>query len=61
MKLNIRDIIIGYQNHNMKIEKEIIAVRNTGYTWKYIDSDKKFRSENSSDPFFDLGWKLKVN
>lgn len=45
----------------------ITDVRPTGYTWEYLDlgADRPddepqpdFISENSSDPFFELGWRL---
>ena len=39
------------------IRREITEVRDTGYTWRYPDiPDRDFWSENSTDPFFDLGW-----
>jgi hypothetical protein len=54
LKLNVGDRIVS-----LGIVREITAVRETGYTWRYPDKpDKDFLSENSNDPFFDLGWVL---
>lgn len=39
--------------------KKITEVRETGYTWSYLDvPERDFWSENSSDPFFEMGWKV---
>jgi hypothetical protein len=56
MKLNAGDKIIGTGNHNKDIVRKIIAVRKTGYDWKYPDIDEVFISENSNDPFFEWNW-----
>jgi hypothetical protein len=41
-----------------EIRREIIAVRPTGYTWRYPDiPDQTFDSENSNDPLFEWDWK----
>lgn len=45
--------------------REILDVCDTGYGWRYPDLDaitpaggeNYFRSENSTDPFFELGWR----
>lgn len=58
MKLSVGDTIIGTHPHNDGIIREILEVRKTGYTWKYPESDADFWSENSSDPFFVMGWEL---
>lgn len=44
--------------------REIVDVRPTGYGWKYPEygltcpdgKENYWWSENSSDPFFDVGW-----
>jgi len=49
---------------------EIVEVRATGYTWRYVPrqgdaqliaalgTQVTYRSENSSDPFFARGWTI---
>jgi hypothetical protein len=52
--------------HGTEIVIEIVDVRSTGYGWKYPDLGKVTPSgeenywwtENSSDPFLDVGWVL---
>lgn len=40
-----------------RIRRQIVAVRATGYTWRYPDiPGETFLSENSTDPFFEWGW-----
>jgi len=51
------DIIIGVEHHNLDIKKEILKKRKTGYNWKYLEGNWVYRSENSSDPYFEWGWK----
>ncbi len=58
MKLSVGDKIYGQQHHNKGIIREIVDVRDTGYTWKYPDHDDTYWSENSNDPFFEFGWEL---
>ena len=61
MKLKVGDTIVGYEKYNDGIERTITEVRQSGYTWKYAnDGFRDYWSENSSDPFFDWGWKLKI-
>lgn len=57
MELKIGDKVIGYGKHNEGIIREITAVRNKGYSWRYEDSSNEYLSENSSDPLFEMGWK----
>lgn len=50
---------------NESVVREIVDVRSTGYGWKYPDlgtvtptgGENYFASENSSDPFFEYGWR----
>lgn len=54
-KFNIGDVLV-----NGSVEREIIEVRDTGYTWRYPEApDKDFWSENSNDPLLEWGWELK--
>lgn len=47
-----------------EVQREIVDVRPTGYSWKYPDLgettpsgvENYWISENSSDPFFEVGW-----
>lgn len=57
MKLQEGDVIRGRASHNKGIIRKITEVRATGYTWIYLDiPEMDFISENSNDPYFDLGW-----
>lgn len=49
-------------NTPIDMRRQITEVRKTGYTWIYPDTpDKDFLSENSNDPFFEMGRYKKVN
>lgn len=47
-----------------QVVREIVDVRDAGYGWRYPDmgehtpagGENYFLSENSTDPFFELGW-----
>lgn len=47
-----------------EVQREIVDIRPTGYGWKYPDlgettpsgAENYWISENSSDPFFEVGW-----
>lgn len=54
------DIIKGFGVDNNDIVIELLEERETGYTWKYPDNDRKFESEYSTDPFFRFMW-IKVD
>jgi len=59
MNLQVGDIVIGTQAHNRDVVREITEVRTTGYTWCCPDIEgQDWISENSCDPFFELGWEL---
>jgi hypothetical protein len=68
MKLNVGDCI-ERPGDALELVCEIIEVRPTGYTWRYLRrSDRvmrsalsvtgRYQSEFSGDPFFDQGWSL---
>jgi len=66
MKLSVGDTIISDPTvHGTEIQREIVDVRKAGYGWKYPDlgettpigTENYFWSENSTDPFFDYGWR----
>lgn len=53
----VGDLVKCLRPHAQGIVREILAVRRTGYTWRYPEvPDKDFWSENSNDPFLELGW-----
>lgn len=56
MKLVVGDII----ESRAGTRREITEARKTGYTWRYPETPDAgyWSSENSSDPFFELGWRL---
>lgn len=58
MKKDIRvgDVILP--RSRVSFARIITEVRDTGYSWRYVDrtEDHDFVSENSNDPFFELGW-----
>lgn len=56
MKLKVGDRVVW--NPDKDVIREIVEVRDTGYSWKYPDIDKTFLSENSNDPFFEMHWSL---
>lgn len=61
----MKDLRPGDLIHHGYVFREIVDVRPTGYGWRYPEhgkicpdgSENYWWSENSSDPFFVLGWK----
>jgi hypothetical protein len=59
-RFNVGDVIVGWG-----VVREITAVRDSGYEWRYPDQGEicasghinSFMSENSSDPFLEVGWR----
>lgn len=56
MDLKVGDLV-KLTNTKNEVVRKILEVRDTGYTWIYPDiPSRDFWSENSNDPFFELGW-----
>ena len=52
MSYKVGDVI-----KKQSVIRRITSVRKTGYSWQYVDIPNKiFYSENSNDPFFEVGW-----
>ncbi len=61
MNLNIDDIVVGTAMACAEgVKREITAVRDTGYSWRYPDIPDRgeWDTENSTDPFLEVGWEL---
>jgi len=58
---NVGDRIICTQKHSLGVERFIINVRLTGYSWVYPDMPNKGMcdTENSTDPMLECGWEIK--
>jgi hypothetical protein len=57
VQFKVGDTVVCVRSHASGVERKITAVRETGYTWVYPHTpDRTFITENSSDPFLELGW-----
>lgn len=55
--IEVGDYVIGYGASQLGVIRKITRKRKTGFTWLYpFGSRSDFWSENSSDPFFVMGW-----
>ena len=56
-RYNVGNVLVKKEKGKEPIYREIIEVRETGYSWKYPDVPHRvFYSEDSSDPFFEWKW-----
>ena len=58
IRFNVGDVLVKKEKGQEPIHRKIIAVRDSGYSWIYVDDEKEteFYSEDSSDPFFEWKW-----
>lgn len=68
MQLQVGDLI---ERGNETLAIEIVAVRPTGYTWRYVLRDRRgvlhfqvaaptYQSDRGDDPLFDRGWRVMI-
>ncbi len=52
MKFKPGDIVVGTEEHTRGVRREIVSVRETGYTWRYHGIPAmEFETDDLSDPF----------
>lgn len=52
MKFKTGDIVVGTEAHTRGVKREIVAVRATGYTWRYPGiTSMEFETDSLYDPF----------
>lgn len=59
-RFNVGDVLVKKEKGQEPIHRKITAVRDSGYSWIYVDDEREieFYSEDSSDPFFEWKWEL---
>jgi hypothetical protein len=55
-KLKPGDVLVWAKDAGVR--RMIVAVHPTGYTWRYLNGESVYRSEDGTDPFFERGWHL---
>lgn len=55
--IEIGDYVVGHVSGQLGVIRKITRKRKTGFSWIYpLGSTSDYWSENSNDPFFELGW-----
>lgn len=59
-RFNVGDVLVKKEKGQEPIHRKITAVRDSGYSWIYVDEEREieFYSEDSRDPFFEWKWEL---